>query len=129
MKRFFGSSLAGLYPSLPTIVAELAEELTFIDNGHAVSHDRGSRAYLVLRGQNPMDEDTVECLIRTKINQLRLREVPWSGLRFPEIANVPASIGERCWRGTKEEMQKMLQQIQAKKVSSKPRFAPDVNLD
>jgi hypothetical protein len=129
MRKFFGSSMAGLYESLPTIVAELSEEIAFNERGHMVAHDRGSRTYLVLQGEDPLASDTAECLVRTKLNQFRVRDIPWSKLRFAEIARVPANIGERCWRGTKDEMEEMLRRIQSEKMPRKPQFAPDVDLD
>lgn len=128
MRKFFGSSLAGLYVSLPTIVAELAEDLVFDDRGFKIWHDRGSRVYLVMSHKNPLDSDTIDGLVRTKTNQIRLREIAWSALRFVEIDRVPSSIGEKCWRGTKEEMDQMVERIRREKIKVRDNFAPDVDL-
>jgi hypothetical protein len=128
MRKIFGSRLAGLYQSLPTVVAELSEELSYRDHGHTTTHDRGSRAYLILSRPNPLDSETVDCLVRNKMNQFRLREISWKSLRFPEIAIVPATIGERCWRGTKDEMTELVRQISLSKTAKIDNFAPDVDL-
>ncbi len=120
--------MAGLYVSLPTIVAELAEDIVFNERGYHVWHDRGSRVYLVMSHANPLDSDTIDGLVRTKTNQMRLREIAWSALRFVEIDRVPSSIGEKCWRGTKEEMEQMIEQIRKEKITRRDNFAPDVDL-
>ncbi len=83
---------------------------------------------MVLSRQNPMDSDTVDCLVRNKMNQFRLRDISWKSLRFPEVARVPSNIGERCWRGTKDEMDAMVARIQAEKIVRVGSFAPDVDL-
>ena len=128
MRKIFGSNISGLYQSLPTLVAELNEELSFRDGGHMTSHDRGSRAYLILSRPNPLDSETVACLVRNKMNQFRMREISWKSLRFPEVARVPASIAERCWRGTREQMDDLVQRIQGSKTAKFDSFAPDVEL-
>ena len=118
MERVFGQRLSEQYRYLPCIVAELAEDLSFPENGGYVHHRRGARAYLILRGENPLLEPDVEVFLRTMLNNLRLREVPWDHLRFAEIQNVPAVIGERCWRSTPEEMQQMLNGVKSKTQGS-----------
>ena len=92
------------------------------------SHDRGSRAYLILSRPNPLDSETVDSLVRNKMNQFRMREISWKSLRFPEVARVPASIAERCWRGTREQMDDLVQRIQGSKTAKFDSFAPDVEL-
>lgn len=128
MRKTFGSHISGLFQSLPTIVAELNEEIAFVDNGHTVCHDRGSRVYLVMDSDDPVSDDTVTALVRNKLNQFRLREIKWASLRFPEIAKVPANIGERCWRGTKDEMESRLKSIKERRIVNKNSFAPDVEI-
>jgi hypothetical protein len=128
MRKTFGSPLSGLFRSLPTIVAELNETMICRERGSTVCHDRGSRAYLVMSDPNPLESETVECLLRTKMNQFRLRDVPWRVLRFIELTSVPAVIGERCWRGSKREMEEMVTRIREEKLVRVNNFAPDVDL-
>jgi len=128
IKRHFGSHLSDLYSHLPVIVAELAEDVTFVDGGFRIVHDRSSRVYLVLSRENPLESETVDCLARTALNRMKLREIPWDKIRFPDIARVPAVIGQHCWRGTKEEMEAMVAQIKATKMKPVTNFAPDIDL-
>lgn len=128
MRRTFGTHIAGLYAQLPTIVAETTEGLTFRNHGLDITHERGSRAYFVMSDPDPLKFDTVECLIRSRMNQFYVRDIKWTSLRFVEIANVPSNIGERCWRGTKEEMQALVARIKAEKLVRMNSFAPDVDL-
>jgi hypothetical protein len=111
----FGMRLADLHKVLPCIVAELAVDVSFqCGSSGRLHHDRGTRAYFLLRGQNPLDEPDAEVFVRSKLNVLKLRELPWDHFRFAEIAMVPAAIGERCWRGTPDEMKEMLERVRLK---------------
>ena len=111
----FGVRLSDLHRVLPCIVAELAVDVSF-PCGHSgrLHHDRGSRAYFLLRGDKPLEEPEAEVFVRSKLNVLKLRELPWNHFRFAEVAMVPSQIGERCWRGTPEEMKAMLELIRKK---------------
>ena len=129
MQKIFGSPISGLYTHLPTIVAELTEEMRFNEHGGAVTHQRGSRVYLVLSNPEPLSSDTVDGIVRTQKNNLRARDIPWSSLRFFEIARVPSIIGERCWRGTKEEMEKMVERLKSEKQVLVNNFDPNVYID
>lgn len=119
MKKTFGSHLSDLYVTLPTIVAELNEDMHFFN--------RGSRAYLMLRNEDPLSYETVECFMRTSINHLRVVEVPWRMLRFVCIERVPSVIGERCWRGTKAEMEALVERIKNEKTPRVNNFEPNVD--
>jgi hypothetical protein len=110
----FGARLSDLHKTLPCIVAELAVDVSFPCGGGRLHHDRGTRAYFLLRGENPLDEPDAEVFVRSKLNVLKLRELPWDHFRFAEVAMVPSAIGERCWRGTPDEMKAMLDRIRAK---------------
>lgn len=110
----FGTRLSGLYRVLPCIVAELAVDVSYPAGNGRVHHERGGRAYFVLRGDDPLNEDTAEVFVRTKLNVLKLRELPWNHFRFAEIAEVPSVIAERCWRSTPKEMKEMLDKIRIK---------------
>lgn len=129
MRKTFGRPLSGLYPFLPAIVAELNAPLQYRERGGVVTHDKGTRAYLILSDPDPLSLETVECLVRTKMNQLRVREVVWSTLRFVEVATVPGIIGERCWRGTRDEMEELVERIKTEKIKRINDFSPDVSFE
>lgn len=129
MRKTFGTPLSGLYKYLPTIIAELDEELRFQERDGWVTHVRGSRVCLVLSNPNPLSLDTVDGMVRTQKNQMRVRDIPWSSLRFFEIASIRSVIGERCWRGTKSEMESLVERIKAEKQVMVRNFAPDCYLD
>lgn len=114
----FGQRLSQLYKVLPCIVAELAVDVSFPERNGRVHHDRGGRVYFVLRGENPLAEATTEVFVRTKLNNLKLRELPWDHFRFAEIAEVPSVIAERCWHAQPEEMKAMLDGIREKLIDT-----------
>jgi hypothetical protein len=114
MQKIWGQRLSDHHRFLPCIVAELAKEVSFPENHGTVYHERGTRAYFVLRGDNPLNEPTAEVFIRTKMGNLRVRELPWDHFRFADIDNVPSKIGERCWFGTQDEMRSMVEKIRGK---------------
>lgn len=109
----FGTRLSNLYSVLPCIVAELAVDVSFPEGNGRVHHERGGRAYFVLRGEDPLSEPKAEVFVRTKLNVLKLRELPWDHFRFPDVVEVPAVIAERCWRGTPEETKAILDRMRA----------------
>lgn len=110
----FGTRLSNLYQVLPCIVAELAVDVAYPEGNGRVYHDRGSRAYFILRGENPLEEETAEVFVRTKLNVLKLRELPWDHFRFAEIVEVKSIISERCWHANPQEMKEMLDRIREK---------------
>jgi hypothetical protein len=56
--------------------------------------------------------------VRTKLNVLKLRELPWDHFRFPEIAEVPSAIAERCFLAEPQIMKEMLDKIRARMPDS-----------
>jgi len=114
MEPIFGQRLSDLYRYLPCIVAELAKDVSFPENGGMVHHQRGARAYFILRGDNPLDHPEAEVFLRTMLNNLRLRELTWDHFRFADIMDVPAKIGERCLHMSKDEMKTMLEGVRRK---------------
>jgi len=123
MKKTFSPPHSGLYKALPTICAELTESIQFCQ--------RGTRVYFAFRPSE--DDEFIELLGQTRLNQIQAIVARWDQIRLPVIRDVPAVIAERCWRGTREETEAVLQMIIQKVPDlggkqERNRFAPDVEV-